>query len=66
MNPAKCRGLLSSMLSASLFMCLWLSDLSSVDDPHLFISFLNSFRGVDTATEYGGSEMLAFAIYIRC
>ena len=44
-------------------MCLWLSDLSSEDNPHLLLLFNNSVRGVHAATECGDSDMLAFAIY---
>ena len=43
--------------------CQRLSDLSSVDDPYLSLLFINSVRGVDTATEHGDSGMLALAIY---
>ena len=63
MNPAKCRGLLSSMLSTDQFVCLRLSDLSSVDEPYLLLSFIHLVRGQHTATEYGDCEMLAFTIY---
>ena len=66
MNPAKCRGLLFSMLSVGLFVCLRLRGLTSVDNPYLLLLFTNSvrLRGVHTATEDGDSEMLAFAIYL--
>ena len=46
-----CRVLLFSVLSAGLFVCLRLSDLSSEDDPYLLLLLIDSVRGVHTATE---------------